>query len=86
MKNENQRKSTTLSDHVWKLKENNKDHSIKWKVISKASSYSKTTKICSLCLEEKYFIIRRPDMSSINKRQELGSFCRHRNKHLLINF
>jgi hypothetical protein len=85
-KDEKYRNSTALSEYVWKLNDNKVDYSINWKIISRAKPYSPSTKICYLCLEEKYFIIHKPDMSSLNKRNELASGCRHRKKHLLCNF
>lgn len=85
-KNKEKRNATTLSEHIWGLKENNVMYTITWKILSRAKPYSPSNKICNLCLEEKYFIIHRPDMSSLNKRNELTSACRHRKKHLLRNF
>ena len=38
-----------------------------------------------ICFKEKFLIICRPDLSSLNKRNELVSSCRHRNKALLRN-
>ena len=38
---------------------------------------------CNLRLKEKLLIIRRPELSSLNKRNELVSSCRHRNKTFL---
>ena len=85
-RNEKQRKDTTLSDYIWKLKDDNVQYSITWKIISRAKPYSTTNKTCNLCLEEKFFIIHKPHLSSLNKRNELASACRHRKKHLLNNY
>ncbi|KAL9959196.1 hypothetical protein ACROYT_G036291 [Oculina patagonica] len=79
------RNSTELSKHIWTLKDNNIDHSISWRIISSCSSYNSSSKRCNLCLKEKLLIICRPDLSSLNKRNELVSSCRHRNKALLCN-
>ena len=79
------RNSTELSKHIWSLKDNNIEHSISWRVISNSSSYNSSSKRCNLCLKEKFLIICRPDLSSLNKRNELVSSCRHRNKALLCN-
>ena len=79
------RNSTELSKHVWSLKDNNIDYSISWRIISSSSSYNSSSKRCNLCLKEKFLIICRPDLSSLNKRNELVSSCRHRNKALLRN-
>ena len=36
--------------------------------------------VTQVCLKEKFLIICRPDLSSLNKRNEFVSSCRHRNK------
>ena len=82
----NKSKATTLSEHIWSLKEKNSEHKINWKIVSRANPYSTATKTCNLCLEEKYYIIMKPEMATLNKRNELSSCCRHRKKHLLANF
>ena len=84
--NEDKRNATTLSEYVWKLKDSHVHYSIKWKIISRAKAYSTSSKTCNLCLEEKFFIIHRPKLSSLNKRNELTSACRHRKKYLLCNY
>ena len=58
---------------------------IYWRVLSSNSPYNSSSKSCNLCLKEKFLIIYRPDLSSLNKRNELVSSCRHRNKALLRN-
>lgn len=77
--------STELSKHVWDLKNKNMNYDINWKIISKASTYNPTSRRCQLCLSEKYFIICRPELGTLNKRSELVSTCRHSFKQLLCN-
>ena len=79
------RNSTELSKHIWTLKDSDIDHSISWRIISSSSPYNSSSKRCNLCLKEKFLIICRPDLSSLNKRNELASSCRHRKKALLRN-
>ena len=86
LNNNEKRSATTLSEYVWKLKDSNVQYNITWKIISRAKSYNTSNKKCNLCLEEKYHIIRKPDWGSLNKRSELFSTCRHRKKHLLVNY
>ena len=76
---------TTLSSHVWDLKDKNENFEIKWKVIDRASEFNPVTRKCRLCIQEKYYIIFQPDGASLNKRSELFSTCRHRKKRLLQN-
>jgi hypothetical protein len=85
-RNENKRHATTLSQHIWTLKDNNIAHSIQWKIIAKGSAYSTSSKCCNLCLKEKYYIICKPHLATLNSRNELATDCRHRRKHLLNNF
>ena len=47
--------------------------------------YSNLTKRCNLCLHGKFIIIYRPDLSSLNSRNELLSACRHQKKFLLYS-
>ena len=74
--------STELSKHIWTLKNDNIDYSISWRVLSSNSPYNSSSKRCNLCLKEKFLIIYQPDLSSLNKHNELVSSCRHRNKAL----
>ncbi|GFN85773.1 hypothetical protein PoB_001227900 [Plakobranchus ocellatus] len=77
------RNSTSLSEKIWKLKDTNTEFTITWDIIAKSRPYSPATKICSLCLEERYPILtRRP---SLNKKNELLSTCPYRRKYLLQN-
>ena len=83
--NKNKRHSTTLSDLVWKSKEDEIEHDIKWKILSgPIEAYSTTTKNCKLCTEEKLLILKNSHKKeNINSRNEINSYCRHRRKHLL---
>ena len=68
----NKRNPTELSKHVWKLKDAKIPFSIKWKVIRKCNPYNNITKKRSLCLYEKFVIIFRKDLCTLNKRNELA--------------
>jgi hypothetical protein len=84
-RNEKQKNATTLSQYIWKLIDISVPYTLKWKVIAHSKPYSTSSKRCNLCLTEKYFIIHKPHMSTLNNRNELISSCRHRRKHLLCN-
>ena len=79
------RNPTELSQHIWNLPDNDIEHSLSWRIITKAQPYSSTNTRCNLCLKEKLLIIHHPNLSSLNKCNELVSSCRHRNKALLRN-
>ena len=48
-------------------------------------AYQPSGKNCGLCDLEKFYIISRPELASLNQRNELATSCRHRKKHLLCN-
>ena len=77
--------STTLSQHVWTLKDSNIPFSINWKIVAKCKPYSPISKRCNLCIAEKYYILCRPELSTLNNRSELTTACKHRHKYLLCN-
>ena len=83
--NERCRHATELSKHVWKLKDQNIQYNNKWEKIKQTRCYCNVTKKCNLCLWEKYFILCKPEMPSLNNRKELISCCRHYSKLLLRN-
>ena len=74
------RNSTELSKHIWTLKENNIDHFILWHILSSRSPYNNASKRCNLCLKEKLLIIHQPELSSLNKHNELVSSYHHKKK------
>ena len=81
----NKRNSTELSKFVRELKSNKIDYKIKWKILRHARPYNPASNRCNLCLWEKYYIICKPWMATLNKRNELVSSCRHYKKLLLKN-
>ena len=78
-------KSTELSKRVWEHKNKGRDYQIQWSVIKEAAPYRCGARICSLCLAEKLQIIKAKPEGLLNKRSELISKCRHKNKFLLKN-
>ena len=75
--------TTTLSEHVWNLKNNNIEHCISWEIIENSHPYNTASKKCNLCTAEKYFILT--GKPTLNKRREIFAQCPHRRKHLLQN-
>ena len=55
---EQKRTSTTLSEHVWKLKNKNINFNIKWEVVKKVKQFAPSDKVCKLCVQEKLSILR----------------------------
>ena len=73
------------SQNIWELKDNNTEFYLKWSIAAYASPYRCGTRRCDLCLTEKYLIARAEQKNLLNKRIELMSKCRHRNKYILKN-
>ena len=80
---ESKRHNTELSKHIWQLKDQKKDFKISWKILTKAKSYTNLSKRCNLSSTEKFYILFKPDMATLNKRNEIISTCRHKWKLLL---
>ena len=78
--------TTTLSKHIWELKKTEEEYSLKWSIVSKASTYKKETKACQLCITEKTLIATQGQDRSLNRRGEVMLRCRHRDKYLLANW
>ena len=81
-KNRNYENSTSLSKEIWKLKDKKIRYNLTWSIMSKASTYKPSTKVCNLCNLEKTIILI-SDENLLNKRSELMNKCRHRKKFLL---
>ena len=82
-RNQRYKNATELSKYIWGLKEQKINYQIMWRKVKQARSYSNVNKKCNLCLWEKYFIICKPEMSTLNHRDEMTSTCRHSKKFLL---
>lgn len=74
---------TELSKHIWNLRESNTPYTISWNVVKQAHAFNTSTRKCDLCLWEKFYIISRPHLATLNSRNELVSTCRHSRSHLL---
>jgi len=84
-KNISRQNSTELSKYIWKLKDNKIAYEIKWKILARAQPCNKQSPLCKLCLLEKYFIICKPHLASVNSRNEIVTTCRYARKLLLEN-
>ena len=76
---------TELSNHIWKLKEQKIYFKIDGKILDRAQPYNLTTKMCRLCLTEKYHLMYSGNCSTLNNRTEFYSTCRHKKGKLISN-
>ena len=72
---ENYSTESKLSTYLRKLKKESVNYSISWKIIDRGKPFSPIHGNCQLCTKEKFHIIFSPEISSLNKRNELGSAC-----------
>ena len=54
-----------------------------WSIVGLAPSYGRKVRMCHLCLLEKTSISLADPKKTLNKRNEIISKCRHRDKLLL---
>ena len=85
LKTKTMKNPTTLSTHVWDLKERNKNFDLSWSIIDRAKNFNPATRKCNLCIKEKYYIIFHHQGATLNERSELYSTYRHRLKQTLAN-
>ena len=77
---EEYRNETELSKQIWELKDSNQPYKIAWSIVQRASPYRCGTRRCDVCLSEKMIIAMADPLSTLNKRAEIVSTCRHRSK------
>ena len=82
-KNANKAHSTSLSSYIWELKNNNTPYTTDWSIMGRAQAYNRKVRNCQLCLMEKTYIMMSDPKKTLNKRNEIASKCRHRDKVLL---
>ena len=78
--------ATELSKAVWNAKDAGTNPSIEWSIAAKTNPYQPGAKSCNLCLAEKLAILQSNRATTFNKRSELNSKCRHKNKFKLKSF
>ena len=82
--NTSDKNATTMSTHIWNLKDHNTPYDIKFEIVGRAAPYSAVTGRCNLCTSEKYEILFNPEKATLNSRNELFSACRHKWTTLLV--
>ena len=83
MEHSDQRDDTTLSQHIWSLKDSNTNYVLKWNLVEEAPIFNHITGKCRLCNREKWYNLFKPEHATLNNQSEFYSMCRHRKKNLL---
>ena len=73
---------TKLLNECWNIISTNKT----LEILGTHKSYNQSSKRCLLCLNEKLAIALHGDDNMLNKRCEVISKCKHRNKYMLANY
>ena len=68
---------TVLSSHIWECKGRGSTCTVSWRVLDRGQPFNPVTKICKLCVREKFYIIRKPHLATLNHRKEVGAHCPH---------
>ena len=77
---------TELSKHIWTLKDKKTEFKVTWKILCHATPYSNNTKKCNLCTTEKFIILCKENLASLNTKAELVNNCRHKDKFLTKSY
>ena len=75
--------NTSLAGYVWRLKDEGRAYTISWRILAYLPSFNPSTNSCRLCLTEKFTIMHRPELATINQRDEFFTACRHKEAKLL---
>ena len=70
----------------WEMKKRSGRPKIKRKIIRICRSYNPNSKLCFLCLNEKYEIATYKGGNLENKRTEIINNCRYRSKYKFANY
>ena len=76
---------TELSKHTWELKEKNIEHTETSNILDRAQHFNPTSKMCRLCLTEKYYLMLNKSCSTLNSRSEFYTACKHMVGKLISN-
>ena len=74
---------TTLSTFICKLKRENIDFAIDWKIERQVPSYRAGSAKCNLCIAEVAQIFFKKELATLNNKEEIFNTCRHRARHKL---
>ena len=83
--NPKKKKSTALSSYIWYLNSRGLQYNISWSTECTPKPYQGGGRTCELCLMEKTLIARSDRMTSLNRRNEVMTKCRHRMPFFLDN-
>ena len=86
LRNSHKADSTTLSQFVWKMREQGEQPLITWSKVTSAKPYLIGERTCQLCIADKTEIAKDTSGSMLNRRRELMNKCLHKEPYKLSNF
>ena len=66
-RNHKKQNETEPSKYIWTRKNANKPLNLKFRILRECEPYNNISKKCNLCLSEKFFIICKKELCSLNK-------------------
>ena len=79
----NPKNASGLSRYIWNLEDIGMGYKIDWRILSRAKPFDPASGVCRLCIREKYYIIFKPELSTINCRNEIAGPCLHKASRLI---
>ena len=77
--------TSELSKHILKLKDSSISFNISWKILDRAQKFSPISKSWKLCTLERYYLLCRPELNTLNKNKEFSDECLHKRVLKLSN-
>ena len=74
-----------MSRKIWELKDDGYEYDISWKIMEREQPFSPVTGVCALCTTEKWYILFKPELATINKRDKINNHGFHKVPVLLDN-
>ena len=78
-------RGSRLSHYIGDLFLNNIPHTLNWSILAQKPHFNPVANFCMLCNVEKVFILYHPEFSTLNLRNELYGWCKHKEGYLLMN-
>ena len=69
---------TELSKHVWYLKDRGIKYNVNWRILDRAKPFSPISRNCKLCTLERYYLLFKRDLHTLNSDPEFAHDCTHK--------
>ena len=69
---------TEASKYVWKLKDKGIQYKVHWRILDRAKPFSPISRKCKLCTLERYYLLFKKDLHTLNSDSEFAHDCTHK--------